>query len=93
MTIKIVGKTDTGMLLLQGCFSITQFISTPLSLIARSLYTKGYVIDWIDFGDSAIQSGWEVEMLIDRLKNVLFSVYDQKFSEDMIRTLEKRYDV
>lgn len=74
-------------------FHVTSSQGLPLEIILEVLKEKDIVVDWKNFYDLAIQSGWKYKRIRERISSSVFEVYGPEYRDQVIRRLEKYNDI
>ena len=66
--IKVVGKTEDGKMVISGVFTFVGSLGIPLDIVLASFQENNFVVDWLDFRESALKDGWKESTLISKLE-------------------------
>lgn len=80
--LKIVGKTSDGKNVVAGIFPVVNSEGLALDIILEICKEKNFVIDWIDFIQDSIQTGWNINNTISKIKAALEMIYDEKLTKE-----------
>jgi len=48
----------------------------------------GYLIDWIDFYESSVKSGWNVKTTLKKIEYSLVDIKEKEYCENVLRRLK-----
>jgi len=63
----------------------------PLDIILMTLDNEKYIIDWIEFINISLDSGWKIKGTISKLEDSFLDVYDPEFSKQIINKIKELY--
>jgi hypothetical protein len=94
--LTISGKTDDGKDVFSDIFWFTETFGLSLYDILIYFEDKNAIVDWIDFYESALNSGMKSDKIITRIKYDTFDVFGKEKSEQIITILnlyiKRKYD-
>lgn len=90
--LKISGKTTDGKRVLKGAFIFMSTLGIPLETIFIKLDSDNMIIDWIDFCKSALNDGWNVNTLWNKLEIALVDTYGRDKKNIILNRLKKLYE-
>lgn len=84
--LRIVGKTETGNIVLSGSdlFNLTTSNGIPLDICLTYFKKLNIIIDWIGFVDEALDAYWNYQTIIKKIEYSLIDVYDKQYSDNVI---------
>lgn len=85
MTIN--GKTHNNNIVVGNVFQLIDTKGVPLEVIVSEFTEFGYVIDWIDFYESSIKSGWNMFTSLNKIEYSLSSVKGEEYSNRVMERL------
>lgn len=59
----------------------------PLDTIIQEFDKQGYVIDWIDFYESSVKSGWNVKTTLKKIEYSLIDIKEKEYCEEVLKRL------
>lgn len=59
----------------------------PIDTIVQEFDRQGYLIDWIDFYESSVKSGWNVKTTLKKIEYSLVDIKDKEYCEEVLRRL------
>ena len=60
----------------------------PLETIVQEFEKNNCLVDWIDFYENSIQSGWNPQTTLDRIEYTLIDVKGKEYSNDVLLRLK-----
>ena len=88
--INIIGKTEDDKPVVSGLFKMFDTFGTPLYILFDLCNEQGWMPSWIHFYDEAHIHGWKHETIMNRLRDGMSDVYDNKFVDVVMRKLNER---
>ena len=76
---KVIGKTTEGKLVISGTFQMFDTTGMPLSIMFTLINKQNMIPDPIDFYESAINAGWEIKTIFNRLEEAYLDSFDKHF--------------
>ncbi len=74
-------KTPEGKFVVVGWFSFVDEQGLPLDVVIQILNDKGFMPDWCNFYDQAVESGWKPKSIYQRLKSAIEDIYGKEFAD------------
>jgi len=59
----------------------------PLDTIIQKFDELGYLIDWIDFYESSVKSGWNVKTTLKKIEYSLIDIKEKDYCESVLQRL------
>jgi len=72
-------------------FHITSSIGIPLEIVLDGLTKHKMVIDWKDYFDSSVESGCNLNTIINRIENAVGDCFGPQHREEVMTRLKKFY--
>ena len=95
--LRISGKTEDGKLVVQGMFPIvSSTIGLPLEMLLPDLEKNNMVIDWVDFYQEALRSGWTEKTTIIKIETAVGDYFGTEYKQEVVKRLYdsiKRYNL
>ena len=63
----IMGKTQCGKLVYGNLFFIIESLGVPIEETINKIYDNGNLIDWYDFYQSGVKTGWKHKTIFDKI--------------------------
>ena len=73
---------------MSGVFKLVDTSGVQLDIILHSFNKLGYIVDWVDFYHQAIQAGWTLKTIRDKIKYNLIEVHGQEYTNRVMERLE-----
>jgi hypothetical protein len=61
----------------------------PLDVILETFKLNDLIIDWFQFCDDALESGWTIKGLIERIETALTDVYDIQYRDEVMLKIKQ----
>ena len=90
-SLKILGKTEDGKLVVGGFFILNESQGIPLVEIVNFLTKKDYIISWADFIDDCIKCNWSFKTTLAKIEEALTDSVIDKNSKSFIISKCKQY--
>lgn len=79
------GKTDDGKPVFAGVGTLCFTRGVPLELVLHEFKTKGYVVDWLDYIQTAIKDGHNPRTIQARMEAALGDVMGKAYKEEVMK--------
>lgn len=77
------------MRLLGGGFRLVDEKGLPLEVVVSLLHDRGYMLDWLDFYDTAVKRGWKFDRTFLGLFNAVLDVYGKDFCDNWVQEFQR----
>jgi len=81
------GKTHEGLTVWKGVFEVTSSIGLPLIIVLTLFKDRRYVVDWIDYYESALRHGMQSERVLSRIGSDVSDVYGPEYRDEVLKRL------
>jgi hypothetical protein len=81
------GKTHENRPVWKGIFEVTSSIGLPLVTVLTLFKDRGYVVDWIDYYESALKHGMQSERVLSRIESDVSDVYGSEYRDRVLELL------
>lgn len=85
--MNVVGKTEDNKVVVDGIFHMYASRGLPLPVIFMGLQDNNMVPSPIHFYEDAIENGWNIKTVMDRLEEAYQDSYGDKFWKEVERRL------
>jgi len=75
-------KTPEGTRLISGVFKIVDTHGIPLSVAIQELKDKGFMVNWINFYNEAIEHGWTEKRTYSTMVSAVEESYEKEWFEN-----------
>ena len=75
--------------MLRNVFYQYETNGVQLDLLIEKFYSSGYLIDWVQFYDDAINIGWKPDTILKRIQYATEDVFSLAESECIIASLKR----
>ena len=90
--MKIIGKTESGQLVVGDIFKFFDTHGLPLADMFSMCIASDLQPCWIDFYNQAIEHGWKHKTILLRLADALTDSYGAEYAKIVIERLELKYN-
>jgi len=73
-------------------FKLSDTHGVPLETILDVFESRGLVIDWIEYYNDCVKSGWTDKTIIKKIEYPLQDVYGHKHSDEVMQRLKEYMD-
>lgn len=80
--IFISGKTADNRRVLSGLF-----LGLPLTDVLFKCKEYGFVVDWIDFYESALKDGYKSQTILNKIEEAVVDVFGKKYKDGLLKRL------
>lgn len=60
----------------------------PIDTIIQEFDRLGYVIDWIDFYESSVKSGWNIKTTLKKIEYSLVDIKEKEYCDNVLQRLK-----
>ena len=85
--INISAKTIDNKLVLGNSFIFMSTLGLPFDILLDEIYSKGFVIDWVEFCQKALNDGWKKKTILSKLNEAIY-VFDKEYSNELLKRVE-----
>ena len=71
----------------KGVFEVTSSMGLPLIIVLTLFKDRGYVVDWIDYYESALKHGMQSERVLSRIESDVSDVYGAEYRDRVLERL------
>jgi len=72
---------------MRGVFEVTSSIGLPLIIVLTLFKDREYVVDWIDYYESALRHGMQSERVLLRIESDVADVYGSEYRDRVLERL------
>lgn len=73
--------------MMRGVFEVTSSIGLPLIIVLTLFKDREYVVDWIDYYESALRHGMQSERVLLRIESDVADVYGSEYRDRVLERL------
>lgn len=88
----VISVTEGGIQIVSGVFRVFDTCGLPLDIVFDLCRQKNLMPSWIHFYEDAINQGWKVETIFNRLEINISDVYGKPFWLEVEKRLELYID-
>jgi hypothetical protein len=89
----VTGHTELGIPILGNIFIQCESRGVQLETMVEVLDSKGFLIDWIEFYEDALEALWSPSTILKKIEYTLEDVKGKEFSEQVILRLLRYLNV
>ena len=83
-----VGSTPEGRSVIRGAFKYVNEHGIPLDVLLSVLEKNNSVIDWSDFLEEAVSTGWNLNTIVTRVTEAVSDSYDRDSGDEIIKRIK-----
>lgn len=87
--LKLVGKTESGTLVLSGVFKVYETLGIPLDAIFDCLKERNAIPDWLCFYVEAVGAGMKHDRILSKLEPAISDSYGIEMAKKVLEVLER----
>lgn len=85
------GETLDGAPVFGGVFAFHETYGLPLEVIFQNFIDRGYLVDWIDFYQAAINAGMKHDRILSRLEEAISDSFGKEYCQVVISRLDNLF--